>query len=87
MGKDADSIEGPAKQGFGKAKEEIGDAIGDDRMEGEGQAEQVEGKIQGAFGEAKETAGEVGDNIGDAADDVGDAAEDAVDDDSSSDEA
>ena len=54
MGMDSDRIEGPVKEGVGKGKEELGDMLDNERMEGEGQADQVEGKMQNEWGEAKD---------------------------------
>lgn len=52
---DSDRIEGPLKEGGGKAKEEWGDLTDDPETEAEGQADQVEGKVQNEWGEAKDT--------------------------------
>jgi uncharacterized protein YjbJ (UPF0337 family) len=49
-----DQVEGKAKDLGGKAKEEIGDAIGNDSMKHDGQADQVEGKIQKGVGDVKD---------------------------------
>ena len=64
---DTDSMEGKAKQGLGKVKEEWGDLTDDESTEAEGQAEQVEGKLQEGWGDAKE-------GVRDAMDDEDDGA-------------
>jgi uncharacterized protein YjbJ (UPF0337 family) len=51
---DKDRIEGGVKEGAGKVKEEIGDAIDDRSTEMGGKQEQVEGNIQQGWGEAKD---------------------------------
>jgi uncharacterized protein YjbJ (UPF0337 family) len=47
----------------GKIKEEIGHVVGDNRMEGEGIAEQIKGKIQETVGDVKDAAKRVVDKI------------------------
>ncbi|TKD15387.1 CsbD family protein [Rhodobacter capsulatus] len=52
---DKDRIAGSAKVVKGKAKVAIGKAIGDKKLETEGEAEKVAGKIQNAVGGIKDT--------------------------------
>jgi uncharacterized protein YjbJ (UPF0337 family) len=52
---DKDRVIGSAKVVKGKAKVAIGKAIGDAKLESEGQAEKVEGKVQNAVGGIKDT--------------------------------
>ncbi len=49
-----DQVKGKAKDVGGKIKEETGDAIGDDKMKRDGQADQAEGKVQKGVGDAKD---------------------------------
>jgi uncharacterized protein YjbJ (UPF0337 family) len=56
MGSTTDKIKGTANEALGKAKQNIGEATGDDRLEGEGAIQQVKGKGQKAMGDAKEAA-------------------------------
>lgn len=49
-----DQVKGKAKDVGGKIKEEAGDAIGNDEMKREGQADQAEGKVQKGVGDAKD---------------------------------
>jgi uncharacterized protein YjbJ (UPF0337 family) len=59
---DKDRVEGSAKQAGGSIKEAAGKALGDKKMEGEGQAKKAEGKVQNAAGGFKDKAREfVGD--------------------------
>lgn len=52
---DKDRVEGAAKTTGGKIKEVAGKALGDQKMEAEGQMKKTEGKIQNAVGGAKDT--------------------------------
>lgn len=49
-----DQIKGKAKDIGGKIKEELGDAVGNDKMKRDGQVDQVKGKIQKGVGDAKD---------------------------------
>jgi uncharacterized protein YjbJ (UPF0337 family) len=51
---DSDRIEGGAKEGMGKVKEEWGDLTDDPGTEAEGKAEKIEGDVQENWGEAKD---------------------------------
>jgi uncharacterized protein YjbJ (UPF0337 family) len=51
---DKDRVEGSIKQGTGKLKEGAGKVLGDQKLHGEGKAEQVEGKVQNAVGGLKD---------------------------------
>jgi uncharacterized protein YjbJ (UPF0337 family) len=50
-----DQTEGKTKDIGGKIKEETGDLTGNDKMQHEGQADQVEGKVQKGVGDAKDS--------------------------------
>ena len=51
---DKDRVEGAAKTAGGKIKEATGKALGDQKMEVEGNMTKNEGKIQNAIGGAKD---------------------------------
>ena len=52
---DKDRVAGSAKQVKGAVKQAVGEAVGDAKLESEGQADQVEGKVQNAIGGFKDT--------------------------------
>ena len=52
---DKDRIVGSAKQVKGAVKQAVGKAVGDAKLEFEGQTEEVEGKVQNAIGGLKDT--------------------------------
>jgi uncharacterized protein YjbJ (UPF0337 family) len=54
MGSTEDKIKGAANEAIGKAKQGIGEAVGSDKMQGEGAVQEVKGKGQQVLGDAKE---------------------------------
>ena len=52
---DKDRIAGSAKEIKGAVKQVAGEAVGDVKLESQGQAEKTEGKIQNAIGGLKDT--------------------------------
>jgi uncharacterized protein YjbJ (UPF0337 family) len=56
MGSTTDKIKGTANEAIGKAKQGLGEATGDERLEGEGAIQEVKGKGQKALGDTKEAA-------------------------------
>ena len=56
MGSTTDKIKGTANEAIGKAKKGLGEATGDEQLEGEGVMQEVKGKGQKTVGDAKETA-------------------------------
>jgi uncharacterized protein YjbJ (UPF0337 family) len=54
MGSVADKVKGNANEAMGKAKQGVGEAVGSDRLQGEGAVQEVKGKGQKALGDAKE---------------------------------
>ena len=48
-----DQIRGRVEEAKGKIKEVTGKVVGNERLEAEGDAEQVAGKVQKAYGDAK----------------------------------
>jgi uncharacterized protein YjbJ (UPF0337 family) len=54
MGSTTDKIKGATNEAVGKAKQGIGEAVGSDRLQGEGAVQEVKGKGQQALGDAKD---------------------------------
>jgi uncharacterized protein YjbJ (UPF0337 family) len=54
MGSTADKIKGATNEAVGKAKQGIGEAVGSDKMQGEGAVQEVKGKGQQVLGDAKD---------------------------------
>jgi uncharacterized protein YjbJ (UPF0337 family) len=54
MGSTSDKIKGTANEAIGKAKQGIGEATGNDRLQGEGVIQEVKGHGQKAVGDAKQ---------------------------------
>src|ERR1700751_1444044 len=54
MGATTDKVKGAANEAIGKAKQGVGEAVGSDRLQGEGVIQEVKGKGQKAVGDAKE---------------------------------
>jgi uncharacterized protein YjbJ (UPF0337 family) len=52
---DKDRVVGSAKQVKGAVTQAVGKAVGDTKLESEGQADKVEGKVQNAIGGLKDT--------------------------------
>ena len=52
---DKDRIVGSAKEVKGSIKEAVGKAVGDAKLQSEGESDQFEGKIQNAVGGVKDT--------------------------------
>ena len=52
---DKDRIVGSAKEVKGSIKEAVGRAVGDVKLQSEGESDQLEGKIQNAVGGVKDT--------------------------------
>lgn len=54
MSATTDKVKGTANEAMGKAKQGVGEAVGSDRLQGEGAVQEVKGKGQKALGDAKE---------------------------------
>jgi len=54
LGSTEDKIKGATNEAIGKAKQGIGEAVGSDKMQGEGAVQEVKGKGQQVLGDAKE---------------------------------
>jgi uncharacterized protein YjbJ (UPF0337 family) len=67
MGSTADKVKGTTNEAVGKAKQGVGEAVGSDRLQGEGAAQEIKGKGQKAVGDAKQAAKDIADRTADAA--------------------
>ncbi|MBN9042273.1 MAG: hypothetical protein BGP05_15470 [Rhizobiales bacterium 62-47] len=56
MGSTTDKIKGATNEAIGKAKQGIGEAVGSDKLKGEGVIQEAKGHGQQALGDAKEAA-------------------------------
>ena len=56
MSATTDKIKGVTNEAVGKAKQGVGEAVGSDRLTGEGVIQEVKGKGQKTVGDAKEAA-------------------------------
>ena len=54
MGSTADKVKGTTNEAVGKAKQGIGEAVGSEKLQGEGVIQEIKGKGQQALGDAKE---------------------------------
>ena len=54
MGATTDKVKGATNEAIGKAKQGVGEAVGSDKLQGEGVIQEVKGKGQKAVGDAKE---------------------------------
>lgn len=54
MGSTSDKAAGLANEAMGKAKQGIGEAVGSDKLQGEGMAQEAKGDAQRAVGDAKD---------------------------------
>ena len=54
MGSTADKIKGTTNEAIGKAKQGVGEAVGSDRLQGEGAVQEIKGKGQKAVGDVKQ---------------------------------
>ena len=52
---DKDRVVGSAKEIKGTVKQTVGKAVGDSKLESEGNADKIEGKVQNAIGGLKDT--------------------------------
>ena len=53
---DKDRVSGKMEQGIGKAKEKIGEAVGNQKLANQGVADQVKGAAKETWGNAKDAA-------------------------------
>lgn len=58
MSATTDKVKGVANEAIGKAKQDLGEATGSDRLQGEGVIQEVKGKGQKAVGDAKKATKE-----------------------------
>lgn len=55
MGSTGDKIKGTTNEAIGNAKQGIGKAVGNDRLQAEGKVQEIKGEGQQAMGKAKDT--------------------------------
>jgi uncharacterized protein YjbJ (UPF0337 family) len=67
MGATTDKVKGATNEAIGKAKQGVGEAVGSDRLQGEGVIQEVKGKGQKAVGDAKEATKDAVNNAAAAA--------------------
>jgi uncharacterized protein YjbJ (UPF0337 family) len=67
MGSTADKVKGAANEAIGKAKQGIGEAVGSDRLQGEGAIQEIKGKGQKAVGDVKQATKDAVNNAAAAA--------------------
>ena len=54
MGATTDKVKGATNEAIGKAKQGVGEAVGSDRLQGEGAVQEIKGKGEKALGDAKQ---------------------------------
>ena len=67
MGATSDKVKGATNEAIGKAKQGVGEAVGSDRLQGEGVIQEVKGKGQKAVGDAKQATKDAVNNAAGAA--------------------
>jgi uncharacterized protein YjbJ (UPF0337 family) len=67
MGATTDKVKGTTNETIGKAKQGVGEALGSDRLQGEGVIQEVKGKGQKTVGDAKEATKDAVNKAADAA--------------------
>lgn len=67
MGATADKAKGTANEAIGKAKQEIGEAVGSERMKNEGAVQEIKGDAQQGLGKAKAAVKGVANKVADEA--------------------
>jgi len=63
MGSTADKVKGATNEAIGKAKQGVGEAVGSDRLQGEGVIQEAKGKGQQALGDAKDAVKDAANKI------------------------
>ena len=54
MSSTTDKMKGAANEAIGKAKQGVGNAVGNDKMKGEGAMQEAKGDVQQAVGKTKD---------------------------------
>lgn len=67
MGSTSDKISGLANEAAGNVKQAAGKAVGNDRLQADGKAQELKGEAQQAVGDAKAAVKKGADNVSDAA--------------------
>ena len=61
VGSTTDKIKGTANEAIGKARQGVGEAVGSDKLKGQGLVQEVKGHGQQALGDAKQAAKDAAD--------------------------
>lgn len=61
MGSTTDKVKGATNEAIGKAKQGVGEAVGSDKLKGEGVIQEAKGHSQQALGDAKQAAKDAAD--------------------------
>jgi uncharacterized protein YjbJ (UPF0337 family) len=61
VGSTTDKIKGATNEAIGKAKQGVGEAVGSDKLKGEGVIQEAKGHGQQALGDAKQAAKDAAD--------------------------
>lgn len=61
-----DEVKGAFDRAKGKVKETVGEAVGNERLEAEGNVDQAKGNVQQTYGKGRRKVGEAIENIGDS---------------------
>ena len=67
MGATSDKVKGATNEAIGKAKQGVGEAVGSDRLQGEGTMQEIKGKGQKAVGDVKQATKDAVNNTAAAA--------------------
>ena len=62
-----DKIKGLGNEALGGAKRNLGEAVGSDKLQAEGMAQEIKGKAQKAVGDAKNAVKDAASKVDDAA--------------------
>jgi uncharacterized protein YjbJ (UPF0337 family) len=66
MGSTGDKASGLANEAVGKAKQDIGNVVGSDKLKSEGAAQELKGEVQKATGDAKSAVKDAANKTADA---------------------
>jgi uncharacterized protein YjbJ (UPF0337 family) len=67
MGSTTDKIKGVANEAAGNVKQGVGRAVGDEKLQAEGAAQEAKGDAQKAMGDAKASVKSAADKVADVA--------------------
>ena len=67
MGSTEDKVKGATNEALGKAKQGVGEAVGSDKLQGEGAIQEIKGKGQQTLGDAKDAVKDAANKVAGAA--------------------